>query len=54
MMEKYKVLTEDEWESSRDGRVSNWRNFSSKKAVIGSKKSDKSIKPPPTKMEERP
>ncbi|KAL4491774.1 hypothetical protein ABPG72_006029 [Tetrahymena utriculariae] len=54
MMEQYRVLNEEEWEATRETRVSNWRNFSSKKAVIGSKKSDKSIKPPPTKMEERP
>lgn len=54
LMEQYKVLTEEEWEQTRDKRVGNWRNFSSKKAVIGSKKSDKSIKPPGIRMEQRP
>lgn len=53
-MEQYKVLTEEEWEDTREARVVNWRSFSSKKAVIGSKKSDKSMKPPPVKMEMRP
>ena len=49
MVEQYKVLTEEEWERSRDKRVSNWREFSKKKYVVGSKKSDGAIRHPPVK-----
>ena len=28
MLEQYKVLTEEEWEKTRDERVNKWRNFS--------------------------
>jgi DnaJ family protein C protein 8 len=54
MVEQFKILTEEEWERSRDKRVSNWRDFSKKKYVVGSKKSDGAIRPPPIKAESRP
>lgn len=54
MVEQFKILTEEEWERSRDKRVANWRDFSKKKFVVGSKKSDGAIRPPPVKPEERP
>ncbi len=47
-------MTEEEWERSRDKRVSNWRDFSKKKFVVGSKKSDGAIRPPTVKPESRP
>jgi len=28
MLEQYKVLTEEEWEKTRDERVDKWRDFS--------------------------
>jgi len=49
MVEQFRVLTEEEWERSRDKRVANWRDFSKKKFVVGSKKSDGAIRPPPVK-----
>ena len=54
LAEQYRVLTEEEWERSRDKRVSNWRDFSKKKFVVGSKRSDGSIRPPPVRTENRP
>ena len=47
-------MTEEEWEKTRDDRVQTWRNFSSKKTVIGTKKSNKQIRAPQVKLEERP
>lgn len=46
LIEQYRILTEDEWEKTRDERVGNWRKYVEKKNVIGSKKSDKSIHAP--------
>lgn len=54
MVEQYRILTEDEWERSRDKRVSNWRDFSKRKFVIGTKRSDGGIRPPPVETEVRP
>lgn len=54
MVEQFKIQTEEEWERSRDKRVANWRDFSKKKFVVGSKKSDGAIRPPPVKAENRP
>lgn len=51
MVEQYRILTEDEWERSRDKRVANWRDFSKKKFVVGSRRSDGAIRPPPIKPE---
>ena len=54
MKEQIRQMTEEEWEKSRDERVQNWRNFASKKTVIGTKKSNKQIRAPQVKLEERP
>jgi DnaJ family protein C protein 8 len=54
MKEQIRQMTEEEWEKTRDDRVQNWRNFSSKKTVIGTKKSSKQIRAPQVKLEERP
>eukprot|EP01016_Furgasonia_blochmanni_P047808 TRINITY_DN705_c0_g2_i1.p1 TRINITY_DN705_c0_g2~~TRINITY_DN705_c0_g2_i1.p1 ORF type:complete len:220 (-),score=59.30 TRINITY_DN705_c0_g2_i1:755-1414(-) len=54
MKEKIRQMTEEEWETSREQRVDNWRKFSSQKSVIGTKKSNKQIRAPQVKMEERP
>jgi len=54
IIEQFRVLTEEEWERSRDKRVSNWRDFSKNKNVVGSRRSNGSIRPPPTKAEDRP
>ena len=49
IIEQFRVLTEEEWERSREKRVANWRDFSAKKYVVGSKRSNGGIRPPPTK-----
>jgi DnaJ homolog subfamily C member 8 len=54
IIEQFRVLTEEEWERSREKRVNNWREFSNKKYVVGSKRSNGGIRPPPTKAEHRP
>ena len=54
VIEQFRVLTEEEWEHSREKRVSNWREFSKKKYVVGSKRSDGAIRPPSTRPEQRP
>lgn len=54
MKEQIRQMSEEEWEKSRDERVSNWRCFASKKTVIGTKKSNKQIRAPQVKVEERP
>ena len=54
VIEQFKVLTEEEWERSREKRVANWRDFSANKNVVGSRRSNGSIRPPPTKAENRP
>jgi DnaJ family protein C protein 8 len=53
-MEQFRILTEEEWERSREKRVSNWREFNNKKYVVGSRRSDGAIRPPPVKAESRP
>jgi len=37
----------------REKRVDSWRNFANKKSIVGTRSSNKSIKPPVIKMEER-
>ena len=54
VIEQFRILTEEEWERSREKRVENWRDFSRNKYVVGSKKSNGGIRPPPTKAEHRP
>jgi len=52
----YRLLTEDEWESTRGERVSSWKAWSTKKDksnVIGTKKSSGFLRPPPHRPEER-
>ncbi len=46
-------MTDEEWESTREARVGDWRNFSSKKHIIGTKSSSRMIKPPAVKLEQR-
>jgi DnaJ homolog subfamily C member 8 len=54
IIEQFRVLTEEEWERSREKRVANWREFTNKKYVVGSKRSNGAIRPPPVKAEDRP
>jgi len=54
MKEQIRQLSEEDWEKTRDERVQNWRSFASKKTVIGTKKSNKQIRAPQVKLEERP
>eukprot|EP00828_Plagiopyla_frontata_P027915 TRINITY_DN3619_c0_g1_i1.p2 TRINITY_DN3619_c0_g1~~TRINITY_DN3619_c0_g1_i1.p2 ORF type:complete len:152 (-),score=33.78 TRINITY_DN3619_c0_g1_i1:87-542(-) len=55
LKEQYRQLSEEEWEKTRDQRVSNWRKFSKNSTtVIGTKKSRKEIRAPSVRMEERP
>ena len=53
MSEQIRHMTDEEWEKTRDERVQSWRNFSSKKSVIGTK-TNKTIKAPGVRIEERP
>jgi DnaJ family protein C protein 8 len=53
MKEQIRHMTDEEWEKTRDERVQNWRDFSSKKSVIGTK-THKTIKAPQVKVEDRP
>ena len=34
MVEQFKILTEEEWERSREKRVANWRDFSKQKFTV--------------------
>ncbi|CAD8138869.1 unnamed protein product [Paramecium octaurelia] len=54
MLEQYKILTEEEWEKTRDDRVNKWREFNNKKTAIGTKQSNKGIRPPTENIEARP
>lgn len=54
MKETIRQMTEEEWEKTREERVDNWRKFSSKKSIIGTKNSNHQIKAPQIRMEERP
>ena len=49
MIEKFKSQTEEEWERSREKRVSNWREFNQQKFIVGSRRSDGAIRPPPAR-----
>ena len=46
-------MTDEEWEKTRDDRVQSWRNFSSKKSLIGTK-NHYTLKAPQVKLEDRP
>ena len=54
--EERKTNEEKEWERSRDKRVNQWRKFSMKKdhKLIKSRMKTFEMKPPSTKLEERP
>jgi DnaJ family protein C protein 8 len=54
MKEQIRVLTDEQWENSRDERVKKWREYSSKKHILGTKSSSHEIRPPPVIPEERP
>ena len=54
MLDQYRIYTEDEWETTRDQRINNWRFFSKKDRVIGTKRSDNHMRPPEIKQEARP
>ena len=54
MVEQFKILTEEEWERSREKRVANWRDFSKQKFIVGTRRSDGSIRPPPVRSQIRP
>lgn len=54
--DRYRQVTEDQWESTRSDRINSWQSFSKKndKATTeGAKKTTGLIKPPIVKMEER-
>lgn len=53
LKEQFRVLTEEEWEKSRDDRINKWRHFSSSKNRVGSKGSNGAIRAPTMKAEER-
>jgi len=53
MKEQIRHMTDEEWERTRDERVQSWRDFSSKKRVIGTK-THVTLKAPGVKLEERP
>ena len=53
LKEQFRILTEEEWEKSRDDRICKWRNFSSKKGRVGSKGTNGAIRTSILKMEER-
>lgn len=44
MREHYKLLTDDEWEKTREKRIKKWKDFKNKDNKIGSKNSDLSIR----------
>lgn len=39
-----KEMTEEEWESTREQRVTNWRNFRNRTSIVGTKKSNNMIR----------
>lgn len=49
LMQQYNIYTEEEWELTREKRVNNWRNFTKKKNIVGTKSSNKGIKAPSLK-----
>jgi len=51
--EQIKAMTDEEWEKTRDDRVQSWRNFSSKKSMIGTK-NHYTLKAPQVRLEDRP
>lgn len=56
LKDHYRMLTEDEWESTRGERVSSWKKWSETKKssnMVGTKKSSGFLRPPAHKMEER-
>ena len=56
LKEQFRVLTEEEWETTRQERVSCWKTWSNRKAhnnVVGTRKSSGFLRPPPVKPEER-
>jgi DnaJ family protein C protein 8 len=52
-MEQYRILTEEEWDKTREDRVSNWLTFQKKKGIVGSKKSNCGIRAPVYRPEAR-
>lgn len=44
LREHYKLMTEEEWDSSREKRIKKWKDFKKRDNKIGSKFSDGSIR----------
>ena len=44
-----RVYTEDEWDQTREKRIGNWRRFSGKQNMVGTKRSDRHLRPPEIK-----
>ena len=44
LKQQFKVLTEEEWEKSRNTRIAKWKKFQHNKKKIGSKGTDYSIR----------
>jgi DnaJ family protein C protein 8 len=52
LKEHYKVLTEEEWERTRDNRIKKWKFFQQKGNKIGTKGSDGSIRLPKKRFDQ--
>ena len=52
LKEHYKVLTEEEWDRTRDTRIKKWKFFQQKGNKIGSRESDGSIRLPKKRFDE--
>jgi len=52
LKEHYKVLTEEEWERTRENRIKKWKFFQQKGNKIGTKGSDGSIRLPKKRFDE--
>ena len=52
LKEHYKVLTEEEWDRTRDTRIKKWKFFQQKGNKVGSRGSDGSIRLPKKRFDE--
>jgi len=52
LKEHYKVLTEEEWEKTRENRIKKWKFFQQKGNKIGTKASDGSIRLPKKRFDQ--
>lgn len=52
LKEQYKLLTEEEWEKSREHRIKKWSDFKKKGNKIGTRNSDGSVRLPKKDFEQ--